>query len=251
MFCSSIARSLVGAVVVVSAAFAAFGDELDIARGALREGLWDVARLHAAKSEDPGARIVIAESFAREGKWKELLDTVEGWNNSEDERLLYYRALALAETGKMAQAGFAISDRKFSDPAYMRLATRLKARVAMSEKGAAEALKIMKDAPEALADEDYLKDIITAVAQKFSAEQSADLSLILPEKMKAALEPFVTKELGKILGKDVEATFSKKVSGGFRIGPKDGGYFVSLTDETFQELIGGYLRPMTKKLLFG
>lgn len=104
---------------------------------------------------------------------------------------------------------------------------------------------------KALADEDYLKDIITAVAQKFSAEQSADLSLILPEKMKAALEPFVTKELGKILGKDVEATFSKKVSGGFRIGPKDGGYFVSLTDETFQELIGGYLRPMTKKLLFG
>ena len=165
MFCSSIARSLVGAVVVVSAAFAAFGDELDIARGALREGLWDVARAHAAKSEDPGARIVIAESFAREGKWKELLDAVEGWNNSEDERLLYYRALALAETGKMAQAGFAISDRKFSDPAYMRLATRLKARVAMSEKGAAEALKIMKEAPEALADEDsemFAADLMAA-----------------------------------------------------------------------------------------
>ena len=173
MFCSSIARSLVGAVVVVSAAFAAFGDELAIARGALREGLWDVARAHAAKSEDPGARIVIAESFAREGKWKELLDAVEGWNNPEDERLLYYRALALAETGKMAQAGFAISDRKFSDPAYMRLATRLKARVAMSEKGAAEALKIMKEAPEALADEDsemFAADLMAATGDRTGAE---------------------------------------------------------------------------------
>ena len=49
----------------------------------------------------------------------------------------------------------------------------------------------------------------------------------------------------------VEASFSKKVAGGFRIGPKDGGYFISFTDETFNELISEYLRPATKKLLFG
>ena len=61
----------------------------------------------------------------------------------------------------------------------------------------------------------------------------------------------VTNELAKILGAGVEASFSKKVSGGFRIGPKEGGYFVSFTDETFNELISEYLRPATKKLLFG
>ena len=104
---------------------------------------------------------------------------------------------------------------------------------------------------KALANEDYLKGIITAVAQKFSAEEPADLSLVLPESLKAGLEPFVKNELGKLLGKGVEAAFSKKVAGGFKIGPKDGGYFVSLTDDTFKELIGSYLRPATKKLLFG
>lgn len=104
---------------------------------------------------------------------------------------------------------------------------------------------------KALANEDYLKGIITAVAQKFSADEPADLSLILPESLKAALEPFVKNELGKLLGKGVDATFSKKVAGGFKIGPKDGGYFVSLTDDTFKDLIGSYLRPATKKLLFG
>ena len=104
---------------------------------------------------------------------------------------------------------------------------------------------------KALANEDYLKGIITAVAQKFSAEEPADLSLVLPESLKAGLEPFVKNELGKLLGKDVDASFSKKVAGGFKIGPKDGGYFVSLTDDTFKELIGSYLRPATKKLLFG
>ena len=104
---------------------------------------------------------------------------------------------------------------------------------------------------KALANEDYIKGIITAVAQKFSADEPADLSLVLPESLKAGLEPFVKNELGKLLGKGVEAAFSKKVAGGFKIGPKDGGYFVSLTDETFKDLIGSYLRPATKKLLFG
>ena len=104
---------------------------------------------------------------------------------------------------------------------------------------------------KALANEDYIKGIITAVAQKFSADEPADLSLVLPESLKSSLEPFVKNELGNLLGKGVEAAFSKKVAGGFKIGPKDGGYFVSLTDDTFKELIGSYLRPATKKLLFG
>ena len=104
---------------------------------------------------------------------------------------------------------------------------------------------------KALANEDYIKGIITAVAQKFSADEPADLSLVLPESLKSALEPFVKNELGKLLGKGVDAAFSKKVAGGFKIGPKDGGYFVSLTNETFKDLIGSYLRPATKKLLFG
>ena len=104
---------------------------------------------------------------------------------------------------------------------------------------------------KALSNEDYIKGIITAVAQKFSADEPADVALVLPESLKAGLEPFVKNELGKLLGKGVDAVFSKKVAGGFKIGPKDGGYFVSLTDDTFKDLIGSYLRPATKKLLFG
>ena len=104
---------------------------------------------------------------------------------------------------------------------------------------------------KALSNEEFIKGIITAVAQKFSADEPADLALVLPEALKAKLEPFVSGELGKLLGKGVEASFSKKVACGFKIGPKNGGYFVSLTDETFKDLIGSYLRPATKKLLFG
>ena len=62
---------------------------------------------------------------------------------------------------------------------------------------------------------------------------------------------FVSGELSRILGSGIDASFSKNISGGFRIGPKDGSYFISLTDETFKDLICEYLRPATRKILFG
>lgn len=104
---------------------------------------------------------------------------------------------------------------------------------------------------KALSSAEFTKEIIKAVAGKFTTEGPVDLALVLPESLKKELEPFATKELAKILGAGVEASFSKKVSGGFKIGPKDGGYFVSFTEETFTQLISEYLRPTTKKLLFG
>jgi V/A-type H+-transporting ATPase subunit E len=111
----------------------------------------------------------------------------------------------------------------------------------------------MTDEPvkKALASAEFVKEVIKAVAEKFTTEGPMDLSLILPEALQKDLEPFVTKELAKMLNAGVEASFSKKVSGGFKIGPKEGGYFVSFTDETFNELIAEYLRPATKKILFG
>lgn len=104
---------------------------------------------------------------------------------------------------------------------------------------------------KALSDEAFVKEVIKAVAEKFNAETAMDLNLVLPESLKSSLEPFVKKELSTILKGQVNASFSKKIAGGFTIGPKDGSYFISLTDETFKELISEYLRPATRKLLFG
>ena len=111
--------------------------------------------------------------------------------------------------------------------------------------------KATEPVKEALSEEAFLKEVITAVAQRFSTQESTDLTLVLPEKLQKNLEPFVKAELAKTIGKEVEASFSKKMGGGFKIGPKDGSYFISLTEESFRELIGEYLRPTTKKILFG
>ena len=106
-------------------------------------------------------------------------------------------------------------------------------------------------AEKQVSDPDFLKKIILAVAERFSATESADLALLLPASLKNELEPWVEGELRKKLGSGLKADFTKKVAGGFSIGPKDGGWFVSMTDETFGELFAEYLRPVTRKLLFG
>ena len=102
---------------------------------------------------------------------------------------------------------------------------------------------------EALGDVAFIKEIILDVAKKFNPSEG--IALELPEKLRAELEPWVKNELAKALGKGVKASFSKKIAGGFTISPADGGWFVSFTQESFDALIAEYLRPVTKKLLFG
>lgn len=108
-----------------------------------------------------------------------------------------------------------------------------------------------KEVKSALSSADFLKEIITAVAKNFNAAEPVDLEVVLPESLKKEMEPFVAKELSSILKSGITASFSKKIGGGFTIGPKDGSYFISFTDETFTDLISEYLRPAAKKILFG
>lgn len=102
----------------------------------------------------------------------------------------------------------------------------------------------------ALSSADFVKELLRTVAGKFSSEGAVDLDVVLPEALRSQLEPFIAGELSKQLQTGITANFSKKISGGFTIGPKEGGYFISFTDDTFRELIGNYLRPVTRKILF-
>ncbi len=106
-------------------------------------------------------------------------------------------------------------------------------------------------ATSVLSSADFVKEIITAVAKNFNSQDPVDLEVVLPESLKSELEPFINTQLVKALSANVTAKFSGKIPAGFTIGPKDGSYFIDLTSESFENLIGEYLRPATKKLLFG
>lgn len=108
-----------------------------------------------------------------------------------------------------------------------------------------------EETEKVLSEEKFLKEIILAVAQKFSTQQSEDISLVLPASLESMLEPWVSTELKKALKKEISIDFSKKIKGGFSIGPQNGSWYISMSDESFKALISEYLRPVTKKLLFG
>lgn len=81
------------------AAGAAFGaGELAVAKSALRDGLWDVARRHAAAAKGDEARTVVLASFANEGKWDEVRKTLDGWKDAKGPAFDYYRAVASGDT---------------------------------------------------------------------------------------------------------------------------------------------------------
>lgn len=106
---------------------------------------------------------------------------------------------------------------------------------------------------EAISDSEFVKSLILTIVKAFNASQAEpmSLSMILPEKMKGQLASFLENEIKAEMRAGVDVSFSKHITGGFKIGPKDGGYIISFTDGDFEKIISEYLRPATKKVLFG
>ena len=93
---------------------AAYAGDIDVARQALRDGLWEVARTHARKADGDLAKIVVLESFAREHKWSDVLSTVEAYGKSEVPEFAYYKAAALYRTGEHDAARRLLESTDFS-----------------------------------------------------------------------------------------------------------------------------------------
>lgn len=101
-------------------------------------------------------------------------------------------------------------------------------------------------------DVNFVKNLIETVVKAFDASnaESVALDVILPENMKDEIEKSIASEVSSALSKGVEIKSVKGLSNGFKIGPKDGGYVLNFTADEFSSLIGEYLRPATRKILF-
>lgn len=51
---------------------------LDVARAALRDGLWDMARTYAGAATNDESRLVVLESYAGEGRWRDVAEVLKG-----------------------------------------------------------------------------------------------------------------------------------------------------------------------------
>ena len=113
--------------------------------------------------------------------------------------------------------------------------------------------KTLAPAKAAVAETEFLKEIVKAIVGAFNPENSDSMALdiILPAEKQAELEQFAKEQLSKICSAGVDVQFSKGIQGGFKIAPKGEGYMLSFTDKDFENIIAEYLRPKTKELLFG
>lgn len=105
----------------------------------------------------------------------------------------------------------------------------------------------------ALSETEFLKTVILVIAKAFNAENAEPVSLeiVLPASMQESLKDFIQIEAAKEMKEGFSVSFSKHIQGGFKIGPKEGGYMISFAEGDFEKMMADYLRPSTKKLLFG
>ena len=121
------------AAAALLAASTAELSDIDVARSALRDGLWSIARQRAAAAGGEEAERIICESYAREGKWDDLLVALPAAPGREWREC--YRALALHERGE-SDAALSIAEKtEFKDPDSIRFAALLAARIRLFAKG--------------------------------------------------------------------------------------------------------------------
>ncbi len=103
---------------------------------------------------------------------------------------------------------------------------------------------------EVFTDKKYVEKIILEAVKGWTKNGNFDLGVILPEKDKKEFEKFFKNSLAAELNKGVEIKFDEDIEGGFKVGPKDGSYVISFTEEDFGNFFKAYLRPRTIELLF-
>ena len=86
-------KVLFGLIFLSVAASATAEDELSIAKEALRDGLWEIARAHAISNSISEARLVVLESYAGEGRWDDVGKALATWADAKGDGFDYYRAV--------------------------------------------------------------------------------------------------------------------------------------------------------------
>lgn len=104
---------------------------------------------------------------------------------------------------------------------------------------------------EATLDAAFVKEMLLAVAKNWNgASSDVRLEALLPESRRKELEERLAASAKELLAAGLEVGYSSEVRTGFKVGAKDGGYYISFTDESFEALMHEYLREKVSQMLF-
>jgi V/A-type H+-transporting ATPase subunit E len=101
----------------------------------------------------------------------------------------------------------------------------------------------------ALIDVEFVKEMLLGIARGWNGERVA-LEAILPAEMKARFDSEAEAAVKALLAEGVEVGYSERVKSGFKVAPKEGGYYISFTEEDFSALLAEYLKEKVTKMLY-
>jgi len=115
-----------------------------------------------------------------------------------------------------------------------------------------EAKAIEPEVKRAFSDTQFIQEIVMTLVKKWDPthEQEVNLKVLLPSSQQKEFEDFFKKKASDLMQKGLDVIFTDKIKGGFKIGPKNGGYVISLTDEDFDTFFRSFLRPKLIEMLY-
>lgn len=104
---------------------------------------------------------------------------------------------------------------------------------------------------EAALDPAFIKEMLLAVARNWNGADAGkvELKALLPEAERTKLDAAFGKSAQELLAAGIEVGYSNEVKSGFKVGAKDGGYYISFSDADFDALLGEYLREKVSDML--
>ncbi len=100
----------------------------------------------------------------------------------------------------------------------------------------------------AVTDPKFIQEMVKAALGNWAKDN--DVKVVISEKDEAGIEKFITSSLKGMFDKGITIEKVNGVTAGFQVGPADGSYKVSFTDEDFVAFFKDYIRPRLAKLLF-
>jgi V/A-type H+-transporting ATPase subunit E len=113
--------------------------------------------------------------------------------------------------------------------------------------------RVIKDpVKQSMEDTEFVKQVIHEIIKNWNpqSQEPVDLSVTLPEKIQKELKDYLENKASKELNAGITVEVSDRMKGGFSIGPSDGSYKISFSEEDFENFFKGYLRPRTVEMLF-
>ncbi len=99
-------------------------------------------------------------------------------------------------------------------------------------------------------DASFIKEMLLSVAKNWNNGAKVELVALLPEAKKAELGAAFEAAVKSLLSEGIEVGYSADVKSGFKVGEKNGSYYISFSNESFEALMSGYLRDKVAQLIF-